>query len=258
MGSSGQDIERLLDDRSLAALQFVRHRTMIADAAVAPVAALVADRTRAAMLQALGDGRALPACDLALQGGVKAPTASAHLAKLVEGGLLRVERQGRHAVYRLASPQVARLLEALATLARPVPPGTFREARHGRDLRLARSCYDHLAGRLGVAVTEALVRAGGLRARGNTFVLGARGARALARLGVDVDAARAGRRAFARPCLDWSERRHHLAGALGAALLDRLLDSGWLERRPSGRALVVTERGWRGLQAALAVERIRD
>jgi DNA-binding transcriptional ArsR family regulator len=229
---------------------------MDAAAAVAPVAALVADRTRAAMLLALGDGRALPACDLALEGGVKAPTASAHLAKLVGGGLLRMERRGRNNVYRLASPQVARLLEALATLAPAVPPGSFREARHGRDLRLARSCYDHLAGRLGVAVTEALVRGGALRARGGAYLLTARGARTLGRLGVDLAAARAGRRAFARPCLDWSERRHHLAGALGQALLARLLDAGWLERRARGRALVVTERGWRSLRAALGVERI--
>jgi hypothetical protein len=167
-------------------------------------------------------------------------------------------RQGRNKVYRLASPQVARVLEALATLARPVPPGTFREARHGRDLRLARSCYDHLAGRLGVAVTERLVLGGRLRARGPAYALTPRGERALARLGVDVARAREGRRAFARPCLDWSERRHHLAGALGAALLDRLLASGWLERRRSGRSLLVTERGWRGLQAALGVERIQD
>jgi DNA-binding transcriptional ArsR family regulator len=231
---------------------------MIADAAVAPVAALVADRTRAAMLLALGDGRALPACDLALEGGVKAPTASAHLAKLVDGGLLRMERRGRNNVYRLASPQVARLLEALATLAPAVAPGTFREARHGRELRLARSCYDHLAGRLGVAVTEALVRAGTLRPRGTAYAVTARGERTLARLGVDLEAARRGRRAFARPCLDWSERRHHLAGALGAALLARFLDGDWLERRRNGRSLAVTERGWRGLRAALGVERIRD
>ena len=231
---------------------------MLADAAVAPVAALVADRTRAAMLQALGDGRALPACELALEGGVKAPTASAHLAKLVDGGLLRVEPRGRNKVYRLASPQVARLLEALATLARPASPGTFREARHGRELRLARSCYDHLAGRVGVAVTEALVRGGSLRPRGSAYVLTARGERMLARLGVEVAQARAARRAFARPCLDWSERRHHLAGALGAVLLARFLGGGWLERRRSGRSLAVTERGWRGLQAALGVERIRD
>jgi DNA-binding transcriptional ArsR family regulator len=231
---------------------------MLAEAAVAPVAALVADRTRAAMLLALGDGRALPACDLALQGGVKAPTASAHLAKLVAGGLLRMERQGRHNVYRLASPQVARLLEALATLAPPASPGTFREARHGRDLRLARSCYDHLAGRLGVAVTEALVRDGALRPRGAAYALTPRGERRLVRLGIDLAAARASRRAFARPCLDWSERRHHLAGALGAALLARFLDGDWLERRRNGRSLAVTERGWRGLQSALGVERIRD
>lgn len=230
---------------------------MLADADVAAVAALVADRTRAAMLLALLDGRALPACGLAIEGGVKAPTASAHLAKLVAGGLLAVERSGRHAVYRLSSPRVAGLLEALATLAPPAPPGTFREARHGRELRVARSCYDHLAGRLGVAVTEALVRAGALRVRGRAYELTPRGERSLARLGVAVEPARRARRPLARPCLDWSERRPHLAGALGAALLARFLQSGWLERRSAGRSLAVTERGWRGLQSALGVERIR-
>jgi DNA-binding transcriptional ArsR family regulator len=229
---------------------------MLADAAIAPVAALVADGTRAAMLQALGDGRALPAWELAAEGGVKAPTASAHLAKLVDGGLLAVERHGRHAVYRLASPQVGRLLEALATLAPAAAPGTFREARHGRDLRLARSCYDHLAGRLGVVVSDALVRTGMLRLRGASYVLTARGERALRRLGVDPDAARTARRAFARPCLDWSERRPHLAGALGQALLARFLANDWLARRRTGRSLLVTERGWRGFQKALGVARI--
>ena len=109
-----------------------------------------------------------------------------------------------------------------------------------------------------MAVTEALVRAGALRARGTAYVLSPRGERTLARLGIDLEAARASRRTFARPCLDWSERRHHLAGALGAALLALFLERGWLERRRGGRSLAVTERGYRGLRAALGVERIGD
>jgi DNA-binding transcriptional ArsR family regulator len=226
---------------------------MLSDASIAPVAALVADRARAAMLLALADGRVLPACDLALQAGVKAPTASAHLARLVQGGLLRVEREGRHALYRLASPEVARALEALATLAPPRAAGSFREGQHGRALRLARSCYDHLAGQVGVGLTASLLARGALRSRGATYLLTPAGERTMHRLGVDVESARRTRRAFARPCLDWSERRHHLAGALGAALLDCLLAKQWLRRRRSGRALEVTALGWRGLRSAIDV-----
>jgi DNA-binding transcriptional ArsR family regulator len=227
---------------------------MLADAPIAPVAALLADRARAAMLLALADGRVLPACELALQAGVKAPTASAHLARLVEGGLLRVERDGRHALYRLTSPHVARALEALATLAPSRPAGSFREGQHGRALRVARSCYDHLAGQLGVALTAALLRRGALRQRGAAYLLTPAGERMLRALRVDVDSARRARRAFARPCLDWSERRHHLAGALGAAVLDGLLAEEWLRRRRSGRALEVTVAGWRGLRSALGIQ----
>ena len=226
---------------------------MLADASIAPVAALVADRARAAMLLALADGRVLPACDLALQAGVKAPTASAHLARLVEGGLLSVERDGRHALYRLASPEVARALEALATLAPPRAAGSFREGQHGRALRQARSCYDHLAGQVGVAITASLLAKGSLRARGPTYLLTPAGERVLRRLGVDVAGARRARRAFARPCLDWSERRHHLAGALGAAVLDCLLAKQWLRRGRSGRALEVAPLGWRGLRSSFDV-----
>ena len=227
---------------------------MLADASVASVAALLADRARATMLLALADGRVLPACELATLAGVKAPTASAHLGRLVEGGLLEVAREGRHALYRLASPQVARGLEALATLAPPRPAGSFREGQHGRALRVARSCYDHLAGQVGVALTASLLAKGALRARRAAYLLTPEGERALRRLGVDVASARGARRAFARPCLDWSERRHHLAGALGAAVLEALLAKDWLRRRRSGRALEVTAAGWRGLRAALGIQ----
>jgi hypothetical protein len=205
------------------------------------------------MLLALADGRVLPACDLALQAGVKAPTASAHLARLVEGGLLEVERRGRHALYRMASPQVARALEALAALAAPAPAGSFREAKHGRALRIARSCYDHLAGQVGVAVTAALLERGALRPQRATYVLTAAGERLLVRMGVDVASARRARRAFGRPCLDWSERTHHLAGALGAAMLDAFLRDGWLRRGDATRALTVTAAGARGLARTLGI-----
>lgn len=227
---------------------------MHADAAVSPIAALLADRARAAMLFALSDGRALPACDLALRAGVKAPTASSHLAKLVEGGLLAVEKHGRHRYYALARPEVASLLEALATVAAPAPARSFREGQEAKAVRFARSCYDHLAGRVGVEVTAALLERRQLTRLGNDYELTGDGERLLRQWGVDLEAARSARRVFARACLDWSERRHHLAGALGAALLRRWLELDWLERSPSSRALRLRERGRRGLLEQLGIE----
>jgi DNA-binding transcriptional ArsR family regulator len=246
---------------------------MDADAQVAPVAALVADATRATILWALSDGRALPACDLALQAGVTPATISYQLEKLIAGGLVAADRQGRHRYYRLASPTVMGLLEALATVAQPAPARSFREGQKGKALRFARTCYDHLAGRLGVQLAEALVRRGCLApggrecksmpggrrfasmpaerggesmSAGRDYEVTPAGERFFAGLAVDVAEARAAHRCFARACLDWSERRHHLAGALGAALLDRLFELEWIERTRSSRAVRISDAGRRG------------
>jgi DNA-binding transcriptional ArsR family regulator len=227
---------------------------MDADAQVAPVAALVADATRATILFALSDGRALPACDLALQAGVTAATISYQLEKLIAGGLVAAERHGRHRYYRLASPTVIRLLEALATVAPPAAARTFREGQEGKALRLARTCYDHLAGQLGVRIAEALLARGCLIPKDRDYVLTPGGERLFGRLAVDVAGARAARRSFARACLDWSERRYHLAGALGAALLDRLFELGWIERTRSSRAVRLSDPGRRGLRDHLRIE----
>ncbi|HEX4965900.1 MAG TPA: winged helix-turn-helix domain-containing protein [Thermoanaerobaculia bacterium] len=220
---------------------------MDADAQVAPVAALVADSTRSTILFALSDGRMLPACELALQAGVKAPTISYHLDKLIAGGLVAADRRGRHRYYRLASPSVVGVLEALATLAPSVPARTFREGQTAKALRFARTCYDHLAGFLGVQIADSLVRQGCLVPGGVDYELTPDGARLLTDLGVDVAAAAAERRRFARTCLDWSERRDHLAGSLGAALLVRLFELQWIERTAASRAVRLTELGRRGL-----------
>jgi len=227
---------------------------MDADAQVAPVAALVADATRASVLWALSNGRALPACDLALQAGVTAATISYQLEKLIAGGLVAADRQGRHRYYRLASPTVIGLLEALATVAPPAPARTFREGQQGKALRFARTCYDHLAGLLGVRIAEALVARGCLAPSARDYLLTPAGERLFGRLDVDVAGARAARRCFARACLDWSERRHHLAGALGAALLGRLLELGWIERTRSSRAVRLSDPGRRGLREHLRIE----
>jgi len=227
---------------------------MDADAQVAPVAALLADPARSTILFALSDGRTLPACELALLAGVTAPTISYHLEKLIAGRLVAAERHGRHRYYRLASPAVVGLLEALATVAPPAPARTFRAGQAAKALRAARTCYDHLAGQLGVQVTEALVARRCLLPAGRDYTLTPAGERLLGRLEVDVSAARAARRSFAPACLDWSERRHHLAGALGAALLDRLLALRWIERTRASRTIRLTDGGRRGLREQLHVQ----
>ena len=223
------------------------------DADVAAVAALIADRTRAAMLDALMDGRPCAAGELAGRVGVAPSTASGHLSRLLAGGLLSVETKGRERRYRLSSPAVATALEAQSRVAPPQEIRSLRGADRSAAIRAARTCYDHLAGRLGVDLTEALVRDRTLVLRDVSYELTPRGAETMAALGVDVDAARSRKRAFARACLDWSERRPHLAGSLGAALADALLVNGWLSRRPNDRGLSVTPRGRTELRA-LGVE----
>jgi DNA-binding transcriptional ArsR family regulator len=194
------------------------------EADLAGVAALLADPARAAMLDRLLAGRALSAGELARGAGVTAPTASAHLRRLLDGGLVAVEAQGRHRYYRLAGPPVAEAVEALARLARPLPVRSLRQSQRAEALRFARTCYDHLAGVVGVAAAAALERDGALRpAGGRDYELTAAGERLLGGLGVDVAAVARRRRAFARRCLDWTERAPHLSGALGAALLERQL-----------------------------------
>jgi DNA-binding transcriptional ArsR family regulator len=225
------------------------------DADVARVAGLVGDPTRAAMLVALLDGRPRTAGELGRLGRVAPSTASGHLARLLEGGLVTCEAVGRQRRYRLASPEAAELLETLARLAPAARPRSLRGADRAQALRAARLCYDHLAGVLGVAVTDSLMARGALEptADGSAFALTGPGERELAGLGVDVPAARARRRSFARSCLDWSERRPHLAGALGAGVADAFLRHGWVARRPDDRALVVTEAGRAALARELAV-----
>lgn len=246
------------------------------DADVATVAALFADPARARVLQALADGRALAASVLASEAGVSAPAASAHLAKLRDAGLVSVERSGRHRFYRLAGSEVAAVLESLASIAPPLQVRSLKQGTRAEAMRRARTCYDHLAGRLGVAVTaalldrEALVRVDGVptneRREGDRisaplaehpYELGPAAGPVLGSLGVDVDGLRwpAGRtRPLLRFCLDWSEQRHHLAGGLGAAVLAALLDAGWVSRRPQQRAVDLTDEGAAGLRTTLDVQ----
>jgi DNA-binding transcriptional ArsR family regulator len=212
------------------------------------------------MLWALSDGRALPAGVLAQVARVSAPTASAHLAKLTAGGLLAGERHGRHRYYRLVNPAIVAALEALAAVAPPARAASPRDAHAARGVRLARTCYDHMAGVLGVAVTDALVSQGALSLEGRSYAVTHEGRARFAELGVDVGAcaetARRTRRPLTRACLDWSERRYHLAGALGAAFVECLLGAGWVERTPASRALRVTSAGRRALHKEFDVRLI--
>lgn len=223
------------------------------DANIATPAALIGDPTRAAMLQALLDGRAQPASALAWAAGVTAQAASNHLARLVDGGLLKVEREGRHRYYRLASAEVAHALEALSVLAAPVRSLEIPRSPKARALRDARCCYGHLAGRLGVRVCEALAARDLIRPAGDKlYEVTAQGRRWFEDLGVAVDALRSPR-GIARQCLDWTERRHHLAGPLGVKLLEAMTARGWLSLEPKGRAVRITAEGATALRDRLGV-----
>jgi DNA-binding transcriptional ArsR family regulator len=213
------------------------------DANLSGVAALIGEPARAAMLTALMDGLALPAGELAELAGVSPQTASAHLQKLLEGALLEVEIHGRHRYYRLKDATVATALEALMVLA---PPAKARVTRDDA-LSEARTCYDHLAGRLGVQLATGMLDAGWLEAHGMTFQLTPLGSSRLQVFGVDVARVMLEPRA-AKACLDWTERRHHLGGALGRAITTRLLELGWVVRLTDSRALRVTRVGRMGLE----------
>jgi DNA-binding transcriptional ArsR family regulator len=226
---------------------------VLADAAIAPVASLLSDPSRVSILLALSDGREIAAGELALVAGVTAATASFHLARLTSAALVTLRRQGRHRLYRLAAPEVVQALEALAVLAPQSAPRTHRQARIGRAVRAGRTCYDHLAGRLGVCLARALLDRGAIRLAGAEFDVTPLGEHLLGELGIDLPAARARRRAVAAACLDWSEREPHIAGALGAALLTRLFDLGWIQRMPASRAVEVTSAGRRGLHRTFGI-----
>jgi DNA-binding transcriptional ArsR family regulator len=229
---------------------------MVTTSSFAETAALVGDLARASMLAALMDGRALTATELARIAGITPQTASGHLARLTDAGLLAMERQGRHRYHRLASPSVARMIESIMSVASDVSEAAKARRKvpvavgpRDKALRYARTCYDHLAGELAVAIADSMVTAGHVELSGDGGILTPEGAVFLGRLGIDLDAALAGssrRRAghtFCRPCLDWSERRPHIAGAVGTALCACFLTRGWIRRTEGTRAITVTPTG---------------
>jgi DNA-binding transcriptional ArsR family regulator len=222
---------------------------------VSSVASLLADPARAAMLAALLDGRALPAGELAYASGVTAQTASSHLAKLLAGGLVAVETEGRHRYYRLSGGHVAEAIEHLAAIRAPEPLRRKPLGPQVAELRFARRCYDHLAGQLGVAVASRLQQRGFLvPAAGKRFEVTPAGIEWFGGLGVDVPALKPTRCGLARQCLDWTERSHHLAGPLGVELLSALCGRGWLRRARKSRAVQVTPAGFTELRRRIGLD----
>jgi DNA-binding transcriptional ArsR family regulator len=224
------------------------------DPDVAKTAALIADPSRAAILIALSDGRTLPAGELARCARISPQTASAHLDKLFRSHLIAVEVQGRHHYYRLRSPQVASLLESISVLAPAAPALDPVQSCISQELRFARVCYDHLAGKLGVLVTQTLCERGYMRDDEVGFLVTDKGQSWFHTFDINVVDLRKGRRPLTRRCLDWSERRPHLAGALGAALTKRFLDLHWISRVRTGRAVRLTNKGQAGFHARLALD----
>ncbi len=216
---------------------------------LAAIGQLLGDSTRTLILEMLYDGRAWSATELAAAAGIAPQTASSHLRKLVEAGLITVESRGRHRYFELAGPDIAEAIEALLVLAARRPGQPDPVAVRREPLRLARSCYDHVAGHFGVALTEAMLQRKILATRQDGFALGRRGKEFMTSLGIDVMALRRGRRAFARRCLDWSERRYHLGGALGAAMMTAMLEQRWIRRSPDSRVLTITAPGRQKLDA---------
>jgi DNA-binding transcriptional ArsR family regulator len=227
---------------------------MRGDADIAGAAALLAEPARAAFVSALMDEGPLPATALAARGRIAPSTASEHLARLVAGGFLSSEKRGRHRYYRLADPAVAAAVEALAVVAPQPEVRSLREATRSELLRHARTCYDHLAGRVGVALARSLEQDGTLVRRDGDYELGPEAERHLATFGIDLQALRNGRRPLVRGCVDWSERELHVAGALGAAVASRLFELGWIKRRDGNRSVEVTAEGRAGLSNELGID----
>jgi DNA-binding transcriptional ArsR family regulator len=221
---------------------------MITGPIIAEIAGLVGDPARATMLSALVDGGALTASELALAARITPQTASTHLAKLTQAGVLSVVRTGRHRYFRLASPAVADMIDGIVAVALQKRPRYRPLSRHASALDAARICYDHLAGRLSVVLADALVARKYVVLDDDAAKITKTGARAFTEFGIDVPARRS-----TRLCLDWTERRPHIAGALGAAITTRCFDLGWMERMKRSQAVSLTALGRRGLQKTFGV-----
>ncbi|KAF6562021.1 winged helix-turn-helix transcriptional regulator [Paenibacillus sp. EKM202P] len=221
---------------------------------VAMIASLVSEPSRATILTALLDGRFHTASELAHMAGIKPQTASFHLAKMTEAQVVTVEKQGRHRYYGIQDPEVAQVMESLLSIAPPVPIKSFKQASENEAIRLARTCYDHVAGHLGVQIMSFFIQRGILSEDQDGLHITQQGEIFFADFQIDLKNTRQKRRSFSHKCLDWSERRHHLAGALGSALLDRLFELHWVEHLPTTRAIRITAEGKRGFKEVFSIE----
>ena len=229
-----------------------RFSRMSFSASMSEIAALVGDRARGEMLSALVSGRALTAKELAYVAKITPQTTSEHLSKLVDAGIVTFNTRGRFRYFRLASAAVSHMLEGIMTVAASRRVPTFRDSTLAR----ARICYDHLAGELGVAIADSLIRHGHLILGPDGGEVTESGKTFLEDVGIDVAGSRRRRRAFCRPCLDWSERRYHLAGAMGAAIAERCFEMKWVKRIEESRALQITPVGEKGLLATFGIKRV--
>ncbi|WP_102272602.1 ArsR/SmtB family transcription factor [Cytobacillus massiliigabonensis] len=227
---------------------------MNANPNVAIIASLVSEPSRAAILTVLLDGRYHPVNELAYMAGIKPQTASFHLTKMVNANIVSVEQQGRHRYYGIQDQEVAQVMESLLLLAPPIEIKSFKQASEDKAIRIARTCYDHLAGGLGVQLTDALIQKGILCEETKEFTLTEKGRDFFADFQIDIGKTKTKRRSFSHKCLDWSERRHHLAGALGNAILEKLLELKWVERLPKSRAIKITPKGEKGLKETFSIE----
>ncbi|MCY0095402.1 ArsR/SmtB family transcription factor [Hoeflea ulvae] len=226
---------------------------LVSGQSISAVAAMIGDAARANILFALMNGKALTATELGHHAGVSAPTASGHLAKLLDGQLITLERQGRHRYYRLASPAVAEALEGLSNLAASGPKRHRPTGPKDAAMRQARTCYDHMAGRLAVAITDALTARDLIVVEDRSGMITDEGRRFFADFGIDLDDGPKSARPLCRTCLDWSERRMHLGGRLGASLLARSLELHWVRPANSSRSLTITRDGERGFQEQFGI-----
>jgi DNA-binding transcriptional ArsR family regulator len=231
---------------------------MISGAMIAEIAALAGDPARANILTALLDGRAMTATELAYAARVTPQTASGHLGKLTEAGLITATPSGRHRYFRLASARVAQMLESIVAVAGDNRPRFRPLSRQAAQLRAARVCYDHLAGQLGVRIADAMIARGYLVLEDDGGRITDAGIRYLWELGIDTRIAGKGRRYLCRACLDWTERRPHIGGAIGAALAERWLALGWIARAKDSRAVSVTPAGERGFRDSLGMSLAED
>ena len=211
------------------------------------IAGLIGDPTRAIIMWTLMDGKAFTATELAIAANTSAPNISMHLAKLVQAELLSVESQGRHRYYKFSREEIAYAIEAMTNL---LPAANSRRKAVSEDtpaIKQCRTCYDHLAGKVGVAVTDSMLKQRIIIEEGNNFTLSSKGKKWFSVFGIDAELLQQQRRSFLRPCLDWSERRYHIAGSLAAALLDKMLMQDWMRRAKNSRSVIVTAKGQKNL-----------